>query len=551
MYSEERSKILLNETRKYISSLPQKEEIEQLRNVLRFHEWRYYMINDTLVSDQEYDVLFDHLKKLEKDYPDKITRDSPSQRVAGGLNPDFPSVSHLVPMLSLGNAYNASDLQDFHNQVIKLTQSDSSQIEYTVEPKFDGGSIALLYENDYLIRAATRGNGAQGEEMTPNAKAMSSVPLKADFSKYNIYKAELRGEAVIQKDFFNKMNERRAADEQPLFANPRNTASGGLRTKNPLETRNRGIEAFVFQMGYAHDKNDKNILQSFSKHSEQLEILASLGFKIAESEIKVFQKIEEVIEEIEKWEAERDGYPYEIDGMVIKVNDIELQNLCGSTSHHPRWARAFKFKAKQATTVLLDVEYQIGKIGSITPVAKVKPVQIAGVTVSSISLHNEEFIISKDLRIGDTVVVERAGDVIPYISKSLPDLRDGSQKVVVFPTHCPIGVEYNVPLKKEEGESAWRCPDCKCGAQPLQKMIFHVSKEAMDIDGFGKSYVEKFHELGLLKDISDIYNLDYKPIKSLEGFGEKSVEKLANAIELAKKNPIQKLLPQFEHSSFG
>lgn len=542
MYSKEETKKLIDKTSRYLASLPDVSKIEGLRNVLRFHEWRYYALSDTLISDQEYDVLFNHLRNLETGHPDKITQDSPTHRVAGGLNPDFPAVTHLVPMLSLGNAYNADDLRDFHNQIAKLTQVDEKQIEYTVEPKFDGGSITLLYENDYLVRGATRGNGQQGEEMTPNAKAMSSVPLKAAFSKHNIYRAELRGEAVIRKGYFKKMNEKRESAGETLFANPRNTASGGLRTKNPIETRNRGIEAFIFQLGYAHDKNDQDILADLPKHSGQLETLASLGFKIASREIRVCKNIEQVIKEVESWETKRDDYPYEIDGMVIKLNDIALQNLCGTTSHHPRWATAFKFKAKQGTTILLDVEYQVGKIGSITPVAKVKPVHLAGVTVSSISLHNEEFITSKDIRKGDTVIVERAGDVIPYIAKSLPELRDGSQKPIKFPTHCPIGAEYNIELKKEEGEAAWRCPDCQCGAQPLQRMIFHVSKDAMDIDGFGKSYIEKFHELEWLKDISDIYNLDYEPIKELEGFGEKSVEKLAAAIDTARKNPIQKLL---------
>jgi DNA ligase (NAD+) len=536
------SKECIEKTREYLLSLPTLSEIEQLRNVIRFHEWRYYETDEALISDQEFDRLFNHLRSLESENPTLITSDSPTQRVAGSLNPDFPAVRHLNPMLSLGNAYSEQDLLDFHNQILKITGESTQNISYTAEPKFDGGSVALLYENDLFIRAATRGNGQEGEEMTPNARSLPSVPLKAAFSKFNIHRAELRGEAVIRKDLFNRINHKRAADEESIFANPRNAASGGLRTKNPQETRNRGIEIFIFQLAYAVDQEGNDILDTLPDHSTQLETLSQIGFKVPSDELKVCNKIEDVVTFTKEWEEKREGYPYEIDGIVVKVNSVALQNLCGSTQHHPRWAVAFKFKAKQATTILEGVEYQVGKIGSITPVAKVRPVHLAGVTVSSVSLHNEEFIISRDLHIGDTVVVERAGDVIPYIVKALPELRDGTQKQIEFPTECPIGAAYHIPLKREEDESAWRCPDCQCGAQDLQKIIFHVSKDAMDIDGFGKSYVEKFFELGWLKDIGDVYALDYEKIKELDGFGEKSVEKLASAIEKARQNPIQKTL---------
>ncbi|MEE9373331.1 MAG: NAD-dependent DNA ligase LigA [Saprospiraceae bacterium] len=529
-------------TAKFVDSLPDLSQIEQLRDVLRFHEWRYYVENNTMITDGEYDILFNHLRKLEKENPQSVTPDSPTQRVATALNPDFPAVKHIIPMLSLGNAYGPDDLRDFNTQILKLTGSSSSEIKYTVEPKFDGGSVALVYENNILIRAATRGNGQQGEEMTPNARTLPSVPLRADFLKYNITKAELRGEAVIRKDFFHKMNEKRAVNGEAQFANPRNTASGGLRTKNPQETRSRGVEIFVFQFGYAVDDRGRNMLDEMPSHSSQLKALSQIGFKVPKDEIRICANIEEVISYIAEWDKKRDSYAYEIDGMVIKVNDTKLQEKCGSTGHHPRWAIAYKFKAKQANTILEDVEYQVGKIGSITPVAKVKPVHLAGVTVSSISMHNEEFITSKDLRIGDTIVIERAGDVIPYIVRSLPKQRDGSQVPLIFPTHCPIAPNKNVSLIKAEGEAAWRCIDCKCGRQDLMRMIFHVGKDAMDIDGFGKSYVEKFHEYGWIKDIGDIYNLGYDQIKELEGFGQKSANNLEKSIDKAKQNPIHKLL---------
>jgi DNA ligase (NAD+) len=285
------------------------------------------------------------------------------------------------------------------------------------------------------------------------------------------------------------------------------------------------------------------MMPKLNSHFEAIDMLGSLGFKIPTIEKTQVIKMKEAITFIAGWEARREEYNYEIDGMVLKVDSFDLQNRCGTTSHHPRWAIAFKFKAKQATTKLINVEYQVGKIGSITPVAKLQPVSLAGVTISSVSLHNEEFIKARDLHIGDTVLVERAGDVIPYIVKAIEDERDGSEQVINFPTHCPInGTEDAPELIKIEGEAAWRCINCTCGAQDLQKMIFHVSKEAMDIDGFGSSYVERFYELGWLSDLSDIYNLDYDKIASLEGFGKKSAENLFKAIEKAKNNPISRLL---------
>ncbi|MDF1694902.1 MAG: NAD-dependent DNA ligase LigA [Saprospiraceae bacterium] len=524
----------------YISPL----DIDTLRELLKFHEWKYYVQNDPILSDFEYDQLYKKLETLELDHPELITPDSPTQRVASDLNEDFAPVAHTVPMLSLGNSYNAEDLYDFDKQIKKLNLIDAdADIEYCVEPKFDGGSIALVYENDFLVRGATRGNGTLGEEMTPNAKSMPSIPLKADFSSLGIVKAELRGEALIRKDNFDAINKERAKNGKTLFANPRNAATGGLRMKDPNETRKRGLEAFIFQLGYAVDANGQDMLPTLKTHDKGIATLGELGFKIPIAERTVVKNIKGAIDFCAAWEAKRDTYNYEIDGMVVKVNSLELQERSGSTQHHPRWAIAYKFKAKQATTKMVNIEYQVGKIGSITPVAKLDPVHIAGVTVSSVSLHNEEFITSKDLRIGDTVVVERAGDVIPYIVKSLEDLRDGTEEPVQFPEVCPINhTQEEIKLVKVESEAAWRCPNCVCGAQDLQKISFHVSKVAMDIDGFGKSYVERFHQENWLNDISDVYNLDYDKIALLEGFGTRSAQKLESAIEKAKNNPIHKLL---------
>jgi DNA ligase (NAD+) len=495
------------------------------------------VLNDPLVSDFEYDQLYKLLESLEKKYPAKASPLSPTRRVSSDLTEDFVTVKHVIPMLSLDNSYDAEDLTKFDTQVKNLTELNS--INYTVEPKFDGGSIAIIYENDLMVRAATRGNGEEGEEITVQARTIKSLPLSAAFSKHGIYKAELRGEAVISKSRFKALNKLRADEELPQLANSRNSATGGLRTKDPSETARRQLDVFIFQLGYAVDKKGKDMLPSIKSHHDAIDLLGSLGFKVSRGEKKLCKGINEVIEQVNHWAEIRDEYPIEIDGMVIKVDSFDLQDMCGYTSHHPRWAIAYKFQAKQATTKLIAIEYNIGKVGSVTPVAKVEPVSLAGVTISSISLHNEDFISSKDIRIGDHVLIERAGDVIPYIVKSLPELRTGKEKPVTYPTHCP---SCQTKLVREEDEAAWRCPNPDCEAQLIQRLIFHVSKDAMDIDGFGEKYILRFFQLGWIRDLADIYRLDYDKIAGLEGFGKKSADKLKASIDKAKTNPIYRLL---------
>jgi len=543
MYEASKQKAYFDISKQWLKQPATALDLEELRAVLRMHEWKYYIQNAPLLSDFEYDTLYKQLESIEKNNPSLITPDSPTQRVSNDLSGDFPSVSHLTPMLSLDNSYNGDDLRKFDESIRKLAGlSEDEPISYCVEPKYDGGSVAIVYEDDLLSRGATRGNGAQGEDITLNAKTLPSLPLSAAWSKHNIYRAEIRGEAVIRKDRFDNINEQREAEGLSIFANPRNSAAGGLRMKKPTDTRDRAIEVFAFQLGHAEDANGNDVLQTINTHDQQIHLLQSLGFKIQDPTELVCDDIEAVIKQISKWELKREAYPYEIDGMVIKVNSREIQEKCGFTSHHPRWAIAYKFKAKQATTQLERVEYQVGKVGSITPVAKVTPVQLAGVTVSSISLHNAEFISTKDLRIGDNIVIERAGDVIPYIVKALEDVRTGEEEIITFPTHCPLNIEDEIPLIQVEGEAAWRCTNCTCGLQDLQRIIFHVSKAAMDIDGFGKSIVERFYELGWIRDISDVYCLDFDQIKTLEGFGQRSADKLEKSIDAVRNNPISKLL---------
>lgn len=540
MYTKEKESLFFKTSKSFLNQIDiNPDKYNLLVEVLNYNEWKYYVKNDPVLSDFEYDQLYIKLEELEQKMPELIVPNSPTQRVSSDLSQQFETVQHWNAMLSLDNSYNLEDLKDFEKQVLKLTGAQENEVSFFVEPKLDGGSVSVVYENNILTRAATRGNGTEGENITANVKTISSVPLTATFSNYGIYRAELRGEAVIEKTYFENKNREREKNNLPLFANPRNAATGGLRMKDPKSTRDRGLELFIFQLAYAVDENGNDVLSQFKTHAEAIRVLGELGFKLPKHDKQLCQKIEEAFEICETWEAEREKYGYEIDGAVVKVNEFEMQNRCGSTQHHPRWAIAFKFKAKQATTVLNDVEYQIGKTGAITPVAKVEPVHLAGVTVSSISLHNEEFIKLKDLRIHDKVLIERAGDVIPYVVKSFPELRSGEESVIDFPKSCP---SCQKDLEKTEDQAAWRCMNITCPAQNLQRMIYHISKEAMNIDGFGKSNVEKFHELGWLNDISDIYNLDYEKIKELEGFGEKSIDNLQKSIDKAKKNPLNKLL---------
>lgn len=514
-----------------------KVDIPGLRAALKYHDWKYYVQAEPSISDIEYDKLFKALKDLEAEYPELVTPDSPTQRVAQVLTSDFQTVEHTVPMLSLSNSYNADDLFAFDESVKKL--SNRSDIQYAVEPKYDGASIALIYENDMLTRAATRGNGTEGEEITSNAKRIKNIPLKADFSKYGISKIELRGEVVIELGVFDRMNEARETEGLKVFQNSRNTASGSLRMKDPEEVSKRNLEAFIYQIGYAADVHGNELLgDKLLSHFENIDMLHALGFQTPQEEKTLVSSIEEVSEFVKEWEEKRDGYNYEIDGMVVKVNDLRLQNSLGFTAHHPRWAIAFKFKARQATTQLLNIEYQVGRTGAVTPVAKLDPVRLAGVTVSSVSLHNADFIHEKDIHLGDYVKVERAGDVIPYIA-SVDLTRRDKVEAVVFPTECPSCA---AQLVRPEGEAVWRCENAECPAQAEERMIHFVSKGAMDIEGLGKDIVKRFMTEGIVSKIEDIYRLDYEAILSLEGWKDKSVENLRSGVEKSKSQPLWRLL---------
>jgi DNA ligase (NAD+) len=529
MYNQQQTRDLQEMTLKAAGG--ESMDIESLRDVLRFHEYRYYVLNDPLIGDAEYDRLYKKLEKEEQDNPALVTKDSPTQRVGSSLNSSFTTVQHLLPMLSLENSYNADDLLDWDRKARELSGLDV--VEYCVEPKFDGASISLIYENNFLTRGATRGDGVEGDDITTNIKQIKSVPLSAKFSDYGIQQIEIRGEVLINKENFKQYNLALAEQNLPPLANPRNAAAGSMRIKDPKEVAKRNLEAFLYHVSFVGGE------AALQTHSGSLEMLWELGFKSPMAEKKVFTGIDGVIQYCKEYEAKRDDLPYEIDGMVIKVNSLALQDKMGMTTHHPRWAIAYKFKARQATSKLLKVEFQVGRTGSITPVAKIQPVPIGGVTVGSISLFNEEVVREKDLRIGDTVLVERAGDVIPYIVKSLAELRDGSETPVIFPENCPVCGD---KLFKPEDEAVWRCININCEAQVVERIIHFVSKDAMDIRGFGEANVRKFYEMDLLKNIPGIYSLDVTKLETLEGFGKKSIDNLSAAITSSKKQPLHRLV---------
>lgn len=509
----------------------------QLREIIVYADWRYYVENDPVLADAEYDHLFAMLKKIEQDKPVLKTDDSPTQRVAYGISERLPTVAHLVPMLSLDNTYNAEDLNDWAKRCSGLIPEE--QIIFCVEPKYDGASISLIYENGKLVRAATRGDGVYGEEITTNVKQIKSIPLSAAFENSQVHQIEIRGEVVIHKNTFAELNKQRTNEGQAPLANPRNAASGTLRMLDPNEVAKRKLSAILYHISDVSIDSGAAKPAALNSHFDSLQWLYSIGFPTPAKELKTFKTIEEVIQYCTDFEQRRDDLPYEIDGLVIKVNSIAQQEKMGMTAHHPRWAVAYKFKARQATSKLLAVEFQVGRTGSVTPVAKIEPVNIGGAMVSSISLFNEDVVREKDIHIGDTVLVERAGDVIPYIVKPLTDLRNGSEQKIVFPSHCPICKH---ELEKPEEEAVWRCVNMACPAQVVERILHFCSKDAMDIRGMGESNVQKFFELGLLHSIPDLYELDWAKVAQMEGFKEKSIANLQAAIEASKTQGLNRLI---------
>lgn len=498
--------------------------IEELINLINYHNEKYYNQDSPEIEDFEYDNLMKELIKLEEENPELKRNDSPSNRVGGKPLDKFEQVVHKIPMLSLSNAYSWEDLKDFDSRVREAVGSD---VEYVVEFKIDGLSVGLNYNNGIFESGATRGNGIVGENITKNLMTIKNIPLNID------EKGELtvRGEVYISKKDFEEINKIQEEQDQPLYANPRNLAAGSLRQLDSKLTAKRPLDIFIFNL---EDINSKQ----FKTHSESLEYLKQLGFHIS-PEFKVFKTMDEIIEYIKYWTEHREDLGFGIDGMVIKVNNLAQREQMGYTAKSPRWAIAYKFPAERKETKLLDIVVEVGRTGTITPTAVLEPIRLAGTTVSRATLHNEDYINEKDIKINDTVLVQKAGDIIPQVVEVIKEKRTGEEMEFKMPEECPVCGEPTVRL---EGEAAVKCINISCPAQIRRGIIHFASREAMDIDGLGESIITLLLKQDLIKDISDLYYLKKEQISVLERMGDKSATNLINAINKSKENDLWRFI---------
>ena len=500
--------------------------VEELRREIEYHNYRYYVLDAPVISDAEFDRLMAELSAIEKAYPELVVPNSPTQRVGGAPREGFATVRHLTPMLSLANAFGAEELRDFDRRVRSVLPGEATA--YVVEPKIDGLAVSLTYQNGEFVRGATRGDGEAGEDITPNLRTIRTVPLRLLKDAPPIL--EVRGEVYMSKEAFIELNERREEAGEVPFANPRNAAAGSLRQLDPGITAHRKLDLFVYGVGYAEGINLKS-------HHETLAWLAVQGFKVNAN--RLFSCIEDVIEFCLSWQKKRFDLPYAIDGMVIKLNSLEQQDRLGATMKSPRWAIAYKFPPEEAVTTLKDILVSVGRTGVLTPTAVFKPVRLAGTTVVRATLHNEDLIREKDIRIGDHIVVHKAGDVIPEVVRSLPEKRTGQERVFRMPLDCPVCGAKTV---REEGEVAVRCPNISCPARLKESLLHFASRNAMDIRGLGRALVEQLVEKGLVKTVADIYTLKREVLAGLERMGPKSAANLLSEIEASKKKDLSRLI---------
>jgi DNA ligase (NAD+) len=511
-----------------------KKRIDELREIISNHDYRYNVLADPIIGDEEYDLLVKELEKLEAEHPELITPDSPTQRVGKDLTKDFKPVKHKVPMLSLANTYSEEELVDFDRRV-RGGLPEGETIEYVVEPKIDGASVSINYVNGYLKTAATRGDGTIGEEITINVRTIKSVPLKLKKPKslkYKLNDFEARGEIFMKVKDFMKLNQEREERGEKLFANPRNSAAGTLKMQDPKIVANRPLNIFLYMIVSTEEE--------FNSQSENLKILKELNFNV-NPEHKLCKSIEEALEACRKLEEKRDSLEYEIDGAVIKVNSIRQQKILGSIAKSPRWAVAFKFKAKQAFTTINKITWQVGRTGAVTPVAELEPVFLSGSTISRATLHNYDEIKRKDIHSGDRVIIEKGGEVIPKVVAVVLSERKHNSKAVKPPANCPV---CGTPLYKPENEVAYYCENTECPAQIRGRLEHFASRGAMDIEGLGEALIELFVDKGLLHTYADIYDLKDKKdeLINIERLGEKSVTNVLKAIEESKKQPFEKVL---------
>ena len=505
-----------------------KKEIDKLRELIREHNYHYYVLDEPIISDYEYDNLLRKLIIMEKKYPELITPDSPTQRIGAKPLAEFKTARHLVPMLSLSNAFSDKELLDFDKRIKKYFPQKF--FNYIVELKIDGLAIALVYENGILQRGTTRGDGFIGEDITQNLRTINSVPLR--LIKFNdIKRIEVYGEVYMNKVSFKKLNEERDKQGENLFANPRNAAAGSVRQLDSSITAKRQLDTFIYQATFP-DGSD------FKTHYEVLKFLYDAGFKVNPN-IKECQTIEEAIEYCEIWRKKKNELNYEIDGMVIKVNQLYLREELGSTSKSPRWAIAFKFPAEQMTTVIKDIIVGVGRTGTLTPVAVLEPVFISGSKVQRATLHNEDEIRRKDIQIGDTVLIQKAGEVIPEVVKVIKERRNGIERKFSMPEKCPV---CGSKVVKIEDEVASRCNNISCPAQVKERIKHFVSREAMDIDGLGTALIEQLVDKGIIKDFGDLYYLRKEELLTLERMAEKSSDNIIKAINKSKNRPLSNLI---------
>jgi DNA ligase (NAD+) len=499
--------------------------MKELIEIINKAAYEYFTLDKPTLSDQEYDRYVQELLLLEEKYPELRLDNSPTKKVGATIIDEFKKVSHQMPMLSLGNVFNEDDINTFDERIKK----EGIKPEYVCEPKIDGLAVSLVYEKGKLVRAATRGDGLTGEDITHNVKTIRSVPqiLKEQVD------IDIRGEIYMSKEAFNNLNQERKTNNEELFANPRNAAAGSVRQLDSKIAANRNLEVFVYHFPSAEAFNLKT-------QSEALEYLKKLGFKVNPYIVKV-SNVKEVIDNISKWSQKRNSLDYEIDGIVIKLNNFKDQNKMGYTSKYPKWATAYKFPAEEVVTRLKDIIFTVGRTGQITPNAVLEPVRVAGSIISRATLHNEENVINKDIRINDLVVIRKAGDVIPEVVKPLMERRTGTEKPFIMTNNCPI---CNSKLEKINDEVAHYCLNPNCDAKKIEGLVHFVSRNAMNMEGFGDRIIEELYNLGYLKSVKDFYYLKKhkQELKELEGFGEKSINNLLESIELSKNSSLERLL---------
>ncbi len=505
-----------------------KEEIKKLREEIHYHNWRYYVLNDPVITDYEYDLLMTKLKKMEEQYPEIITSDSPTQRIGGAITGEFPPVEHIPPMLSLDNTYTYEEVLDFDKRVKKLVNQD--EIEYAVELKIDGVAVSLRYKNGIFVQGATRGNGQIGDDITGNLKTIKSIPLRLLTDEKSLLDLEVRGEVYIPRKIFEKLNKEREQAEKNLFANPRNAAAGSLKHLDPKEVAKRNLNIFIHTPVFSTN--------SIKTHYDAILKLKEIGFKVTPF-IKKVKNIQEAIKICNEWESKKGNLAFDIDGMVIKVNSFKYHRILGHTNKSPRWAIAYKFPTKQATTKIRNVIINVGRTGKITPVAILEPVSLSGTTISRSTLHNEDEIRRKDIRIGDTVIIEKGGEIIPKVVKVITEKRTGGEKIFKMPERCPV---CGSKLVRIEGEVDWRCINVRCPAQLKRGIEHFASRNAMDIEGLGTVVIEQLVNKKLVADYGDIYYLKKGDVANLERMAEKSAENLIDAIENSKKRPLFRLI---------